>query len=193
MSLRTKFPTTEEKRELSKKLFEKHKPILEQLSIEDPLFIPKMNYYSKPLNCRVVGFFESELKFGKDIYVEFVDRYHQPEDPLRRLYVWKFRDPENLEKDEADERFTKYLVPVTDFVLIGESVPDLDLPWKDADEDSRIVLPVEPKSAKQPSVDNKLSDLPIGEMTIRDIVAILHRKPVSSKDWLNELIKQINQ
>ena len=193
MSLRTKFPTTEEKRDLSKKLFEKHKPVLEKLSVVDPLFLPKMNYYSKPLNCRVVGFFESELKFGKDIYVEFVDRYHQPEDPLRRLYLWKFSNPEELEKDETDDRFTKYLVPVTDFVLIGESVPDLDLPWKDADEDSRIVLPVEPKSAKQLSVDNKLSDLPIGEMTIRDIVAILHRKPVSSKDWLNELIKQINQ
>jgi hypothetical protein len=33
MSLRTKFPTTEEKREIAKKLFEKHKPILKSLQI----------------------------------------------------------------------------------------------------------------------------------------------------------------
>lgn len=193
MSLRTKFPTTEEKRELSKKLFEKHKPVLDSLSVENPLFIPKMNYHYKPLNCRVVGFFESELKFGKDIYVEFVDRYHTPEDPLRRLYVWKFSNIEDLEKDDTDKRFVKYLVPVTDFVLIGESVPDFDVPWKNEPSEPTLPNPNEKTSAKETTVDKRLSDLPIGEMTIRDIVAILHRKPVSSKDWLNELIKQINQ
>jgi hypothetical protein len=137
----------------------------------------------------VVGFFESELKFGKDIYVEFVDRYHAPEDPLRRLYIWKYVNAEHLDTDESDKRFVKYLVPVKDFVLIKQSVPELDLPWKDDPSEPTLKLPEE----KKVTVEKTLSDLPISEMTIKDIVAILHRKPVSDKQWLNELIKQINQ
>ena len=191
MSLRTKFPTTEEKRELSKKLFKKHEPIFKEIGLEDPLFIPKMNYYHKSLNCRVVGFFESELKFGRDIYVEYVDRYHKPEDPLRRLYKWAFSNPEKLEKDDSDKRFIKYLVPVTDFVLIKQSVPELDLPWKDDPNDPIIEKPIE--KTVTASVEKRLSDMPISEMTVKDLVAILHRKPISEKDWLNEIIKQINQ
>ena len=94
--IRTHVPTTEEKRELTKTLFKKHIAIFKKLGIEEPLFIPKMNYYNQSLNCRVVGFFDSELKHGKDIYVEFVDRYHEPEDIERRLYHWKY-DPQYKE------------------------------------------------------------------------------------------------
>jgi hypothetical protein len=33
------------------------------------------------------------------------------------------------------------------------------------------------------------NDAPISDMTIRDLAAILLKKPVSKKEWLNELIK----
>jgi hypothetical protein len=46
-------------------------------------------------------------------------------------------------------------------------------------------LPFENNS--QPVVE----DAPYSEMTIRDYIAIHTGKPVSSKGWLNELIKQI--
>lgn len=175
LGLRTKFPTTEEKKEIAKVLFEKHKSIFDKLGIEDPLFIPKMNYYYQPLNCRVVGFFDSELKHGKDIYVEFVDRYHVPEDVERRLYRWTY-DPqykETLEQDEdAEKKFVKYLVPVTDFVYIeNELIPET----------------IETK------VEKLLTDSPMSEMSIKDFFAILHRKPISEKEWLNELIRELNK
>lgn len=188
MSLRTKFPTTEEKRELTKKLFKKHEPILKGLGVTDPLFIPKMNYYYQPLNCRVVGFFDSELSVGKDIYVEFVDRYHSPEDAHRRLYHWKYDPnyPMSLEQDTSDKRFVKYLVPVTEFRLVEESV--LELPWK---ED--VNEPTLPKKEQKKTVENSLNDMPVSDMTVRDLFAILHRKPISQKAWLNELINDLNK
>lgn len=193
MSLRTKFPTTEEKRELTKQLFKKHEEAFKILGVDKPLFIPKMNYYYQPLNCRVVGFFDSEMSDAKDIYVEFVDRYHRPEDAMRRLYKWTFDSDykTNLEQDTSDKRFVKYIVPVKDFVLIEQSVTELDLPWKEDSSDPIIEKPIE--KTVTTNVEKRLSDLPFSEMTIKDFIAILHRKPMSEKPWLNEIINQLNK
>jgi len=37
---------------------------------------------------------------------------------------------------------------------------------------------------------NPDDDLPISQLTIRDLVAILHKVPVSKKKWLNDIIKK---
>jgi hypothetical protein len=34
-----------------------------------------------------------------------------------------------------------------------------------------------------------MDDAPVSDMTIRDLAAILLKKPVSSKSWLNDLVK----
>lgn len=178
MTLRTQPLSAEEKKEIISTLFLKHKPVFEHLNIENPLFIPKMNYYNQELNCRVVGFFDSELKHAKDIYIEFVDRTFLSEDAERRLYKWTF-DPDykttvTQEYDEV-KKFTKYLIPVTKFILI-----DIE-PLKKHNKPIDI------------NVDKNHNDLPISELTIKDIFAILHKVPVSNKQWLNILIKQLNQ
>jgi hypothetical protein len=154
-----------------------------------------MNYYYQPLNCRVVGFFDSELSVGKDIYVEFVDRFHSPEDPQRRLYHWKYDPnyPISLEQDTSDKRFVKYLVPVKEFHLIEESVMELDLPWKDEAPNLTMKKAVKKEETTTKNVEKSLGDLPFSDMTIKDFIAILHRKPMSDKPWLNDIINQLNK
>jgi len=51
-----------------------------------------------------------------------------------------------------------------------------------------------PKKESNMSLDEvyntEIADIPMSEMTLRDLAAIMLIKPVSAKPWLNELIKQ---
>ena len=51
-----------------------------------------------------------------------------------------------------------------------------------------------PKKESNMSLDEiyntEIADIPVSEMTLRDLAAIMLIKPVSAKPWLNELIKQ---
>jgi hypothetical protein len=64
-------------------------------------------------------------------------------------------------------------VPVDELVLIKEAKKDV----KKKDEDV-FILP------------NANEDLPMDQMTIRDLAAIFLNKPVSTKQWLNDLINK---
>jgi hypothetical protein len=46
-------------------------------------------------------------------------------------------------------------------------------------------------SAKEIELSSQLDkDVPLSEITIRDLAAIMLMKPVSNRPWLNDLIKQ---
>lgn len=163
----------EDKREKLKKLREFHQSTLDKLGASDALFIPKMAYrpYGKTdLHC---GFFASELQKGEDIFTEFVSKDLVPEDPARRLYRWKhnphFAEEYDTTEPTAGTGHVRYLIPVEELTMIkveeDESTSDFDLP-------------------------DPNQDLPIDQMTIRDLAAILLKQPVSQKKWLNELIKK---
>ena len=163
----------EDKREKLKKLREFHQKALDKLGASDALFIPKMAYrpYGKSdLHC---GFFASELQKGEDIFLEFVSKELVPEDPARRLYKWTY-NPHFAEEYDTTEPtqgtgHVRYLIPVDELTLIKtdeeESLNDFELP------DANL-------------------DLPLDQMTIRDLAAILLKQPVSQKKWLNDLIKK---
>lgn len=136
----------------------------------DVVYKPKMCYRPKGKDTQHISFFVSELKAGKDIYTEFVSRDFISEDPTRTLYQWKY-NPNWAEvydsvvgKDGLTER---YLIPVADLVVVPHEEPSND-----------IVL----------ELNNPDLDMPIDQITIRDLFAVLHKKPVSMKSWLNDII-----
>ena len=165
--------TTESNTGLTKKdkiaeLQKKHEHVFEKLGITDPHYIPKM-FFGTPLS---MGLFHRELKDGLDVYTEKVSKSFESEDDTRTLYKWKHNP------DWATAYPTKplihgegvmYLIPFTELKAIVEKKKD----------------PVYDFGLTDPDMD-----LPIDQLTIRDLAAILTGKPVSLKQWLNEIVKK---
>ena len=173
----------EDKKENLKKVKEFHKATIENLGVSDYSLLPKLAYRPTGKTEKYVSFFYSEISKGQDVYLEFTDRNNVPEDPDRTLYLWKFNPhfEEEYEKTEPTEGtgHVRYLVPVDEFKTIKKYSPEA------------IINP--PKETKIPIADFSLpdpeTDPPINEMTIRDLAAIMLAKPVSKKEWLNNIIK----
>jgi hypothetical protein len=147
----------------------KHQPYFEKIGIPDALFIPKTVYGTPP----EVVIFPSEFKKEKDIYVEKTSRDYVSEDPLRALYKLKFKpDYDGLYRATAFGTDCKYHVPFSEF--------------------ERIIVE-EPKVIIDFGLNDPDNDAPISELMIRDIAAILWKKPVSQKKWLNTLISNQKQ
>lgn len=146
----------------------KHQPIFNYLDIADALFIPKMAYKPSGKEEIHVSFFPNELGKQQDIYTEFVSREYAPEDPERTLYKWTF-NPHYNEYELTDQGVTgRYLIPISELTKVEpefnmSSTSELDIPDPEADS-------------------------PINQLTIRDVYAIYHNKPVSHKKFLNEII-----
>jgi len=154
--------TKKEKIDLLK---QKHEPLFEKLGIADALFIPKMIFGSPP----IFYLFPGELKAEKDIFIEKVSKEFEPEDPERTLYKWTFNPHYKTDYDVKPigaSGDTCYIIPYSELTKIEE--------FNEADEFD---------------IPDPTEDLPISELTIRDLAAILTGKPVSFKPWLNKIIK----
>ena len=164
------FSTVKQNENLSKKekieiLLKKHEEVFEKIGESNPLYIPKM-IFGSPL---VLYLFPGELKSEKDIYIEKVSKEYEPEDPERTLYKW------NYNPHYKDDYETKQIGPSNDACYI---IPFSEL----------IKIEVN-NEADEFDIPDPTEDLPISELTIRDLAAILTQKPVSLKPWLNKIIK----
>lgn len=162
------FSTVKQNENLTKKekielLFEKHKELLNKLKISNPVFIPKM-IFGSPL---VFYLFPGELKNESDIYIEKVSKTYEPEDPERTLYKWKYNP-------HLSDYETKNMGPTNEHCYV--------IPFSE-------LIKVELDEADEFDIPDPTEDLPISELTIRDLTAILTGKPVSLKPWLNKIIK----
>ena len=176
MSLSTKV-TSGNRQEKTEDLIKYHDWKFKLLQDDSPLFIPKCAYIPKGMSELHIGFFASEVKKGKDIYTEFTSIDLEPEDPNRTLYKWRFNphyDEEYERTEPAANGHFRYLIPVSELIKIEfdqQEVNQTSL-FPDFDE---IMDPDQ--------------DAPFNQITIRDLAAIMLNKPVSQKQWLNEIIK----
>ena len=164
MSIKTAEKDPKEIREELKKF---HQKKFDDNRIIDPVFIPKMAYKPSGKNELFIAFFPSELKKGVDLYTEFTSRDFTPEDPERKLYKWKYNphyDTEYEKVPNKDGNDHRYLIPVEELVVVTEKA-GFELP--------------DPET-----------DLPLDRLTIRDVAAIFLNKPVSKKQWLNDIINE---
>ena len=155
-----------------------HHDIFKANQIEDALFIPKCAYKPHDKDSLHMGFFPNELQKGQDIYTEFVSMGLEPEDPERTLYKWRFNPHFEEEYELAtsmSSTYERYLIPVSELIKIE---------YPKVIEDTRTGFPDFDNAMMDPE-----NDEPIARMTIKDLAAILLKKPVSDKKWLNKIIE----
>ena len=120
------------RQENTKILMATHLPTFKKLNIIDPLFIAKSAWapLGEPLKMQ---FFPSELKQGKDIYVELSDFNGVSEDPTHTLYKLKhnpfYKEEYVLEQktSKSGNDYEVYVIPMDELVAIdkdsGKEVP----------------------------------------------------------------------
>jgi len=175
--------TPEERKDRLKTLKDFHQETFRELGIADANFIPKLAYKYSGVTEKHIGFFPSEVGKGMDIYIELTSSDLLPEDPERTLYKWRF-NPNYQEEYEALEKdgTTRYMIPVSELILMKNNAPEIIIDQKYK----------EPNKVKEFSFSNadENEDAPISEITIRDYAAIIWKKPISNKNWLNNLINK---
>ena len=169
---------TEERKKRIQDLYEHQMEKFMQENVSEPLFIPKMAYKPATKDEKHITFFASELERAeyyevpKNVYTEFISSEYIPEDPKRTLYKWVFNPHWRTEYDviEATESIQeRYMIPVAELRIVQQAAAQ--------------------KEIKLPSLDLGPTDEPFNMLTIRDLAAIMLKKPVSNKQWLNEIIK----
>jgi hypothetical protein len=161
-----------------------HTELIRDLGITPLDFNMKMPFYDERKRY-VVGIFASEFKKEKGFYFELVTRSLDPVDPERRVY----RVPPSVSFDEEYELNEKgsYLVPLEELRVINPTAVAISKSSAVTSADKRFTTRQEPSVAYM--APSPMEDAPYGEMTIRDFYAIHTGKPVSTKNWLNDLIK----
>ena len=176
--------TTVKKEEINKKVDKKarlqelkefHTPLFEKLGIEDPFFVSAMAHKPRGKDSLYISLFPSQMKKLIDIYIEFTSKDVIPEDVNRTLYKWTYNpfwseEYESVEIEGSTD--SRYLIPVAELTVIAEPKATTVQTFESFDD---IMDPDQ--------------DAPFDQMTIRDFLAILHKKPVSRKKWLNDLLK----
>jgi hypothetical protein len=170
--------TSEERKKRIQDLYEFQMEKFMQEGVSEPLFIPKMAYKPATKDEKHITFFASELERAeyydvpKNVYTEFISSEYIPEDAKRTLYKWIFNPHWRTEYDviEATESIQeRYMIPVSELRIVQQAATV--------------------KEIKLPSLDLGPTDEPFNMLTIRDLAAIMLKKPVSNKQWLNEIIK----
>jgi hypothetical protein len=178
MSLSTK--STLNRQEKTEELLKHHQWKFDLLQEDKPVFIPKCAYVPKGMSEYHIGFFLSEMKKGKDIYTEFTSIELYPEDANRTLYKWRYNPHFEEEYDKTDPLPNgqyRYLVPVAELVKIEFN--------KETSKTDQVNSFPDFDQIMDPDMD-----APFSQMTVRDLAAILLKKPVSHKQWLNDLINK---
>jgi len=176
--LETKVDKPEDRRTRTAELRKAHQEYFDINDISSAKYIGKLAYRPPGKDELFVGFFSNELRGSEDIYVEFTGKNLEIEDPERNLYVWKYNThwEEEYEKtDPGPSGSFRYLIPVAELIKVQKALPK-----------------VEKKAIKTTDIDFELmdpdTDAPFEALTVRDLAAILLKKPVSNKQWLNKLI-----
>lgn len=170
MNVNSKALTKEQRDGVVTALRDFHGPVMKKVSSKNAYFFPKVPYLTSN-GIKVVGLFRSELeRMDEDVFIELISMNYEPLDSKRTLYRHRFNPHFREEYERAPgNTMDRYNVPVD----------ELEVVWKQPDTPAAV--PVDVDSVE----DNHLS-----QMTIRDVAAILLKKPVSTKAWLNTLISQ---
>lgn len=160
--------------------------LIEDLGISPYDFNMKTQFYDEQRRL-VVGIFPSEFKKPKGFYFELIDSDLRPIDPERKVY----RIPQSDSFEEEYELNAKgsYLVPIEELRVVNRSsvaISKYSAVANGPDDDFKVTSQARLNVPKAPA---PMEDAPYSEMTIRDYFAIQTGKPVSTKMWLNDLIR----
>lgn len=182
--------SVKEKRARLTQMKEYHQPTFDRLGIKLPKFIPKWAYVPNGKEELHVAFFENELNHGADTYTEFADRDYMLQNPDKReLYKLRYNPHYATEYERlpaaTEGNNDRFLVPISELILIKSSSQQAEITFEEPELDDSAL-----KTEQDFGLPNPSTDSPFSQMTIRDVAAILWKRPVSQKDWLNKLIKE---
>jgi hypothetical protein len=163
-----------------------HKALIQDLGIPITDFNMKMPFYNSRGEM-VVGIFASEFKKEKGFFFELITRDLEPASAERTVY----RIPPTTTFDdefELNERGS-YLVPLEELRTVNPSSVAISKSSAVTSSDPIFSTGTSTPKVTAYKAPAPIEDAPYEEMTIRDYYAIQTGKPVSTKVWLNELIK----
>lgn len=176
--------TTKDKIEALKK---HHAKTFKALGIESPHFCPKMAYVPSGKREKCVTFFQMEIDSERDVYTEFVSRDYKPEDPERRLWKWKYNPHYKDEYDTTATEPIRYIIPINELELI--TIEEATHEVKKLRTKPTVEKEVDENTIKETLIKDKtIIDIPLSELTTRDLISIIHLVPLSNKGSINELI-----
>lgn len=174
------------KTEILEEMRDYHSGLLEELGVSRLDFQMKMAFYDKQAR-NVVGIFASEFKKEKGFYFELITREFEPLDENRTVYRIPY-NPAFEEEYEMNEKGS-YLVPLEELRMVNPSSVAISGPSALLLDEPKTKMATAPKPSVAYKAPAPIEDAPYSDMTIRDYYAIHTGKPVSTKTWLNELIK----
>ncbi len=171
--------------------------VITDLGISPFDFNMKSQFYDEQGRL-VVGIFPSEFKKPNGFYFELINSDLNPIDPERKIY--RVAPSDSYEEEYALNSRGSYLVPIEELKIVNRSsvaiskmsavtgTDDIFQPGlkKPQTVVNKTQLFSQPEVRKAPAL---MEDAPFSEMTIRDYYAIHSGKPVSARQWLNNLIK----
>jgi len=180
---------TKYKAQKTKEMRDYNADLIADLGISAFDFNMKTQFYDEQRRL-VVGIFPSEFKKTKGFFFELIDSDLNPTDPERKVY----RVPPTPSFEEEYELNSKgsYLVPLEELKVVHRSsvaISKMSAFTGTVDSVFKITEKAREATVNIPKAPSPMEDAPYSEMTIRDYFAIQFLKPVSAKNWLNELIK----
>jgi hypothetical protein len=168
-----------------KEIRDYHSDLIKDLGVS----IYDFNMKTKFLDDRgrfVVGIFASEFKKQKGFYFELIDSNLNPVDSERKVY----KIPFTTSFEEEYELNTKgsYHVPLDELRVVHPASVAISKSSAFTAVDE-VLNSNESALSKVQRAPALMEDCPYSEMTIRDYFAIHTGRPVSAKNWLNDLIK----
>lgn len=166
----------EKKKEILAEMRRFHQPTFDELGVTNPFFICKLSYKHPSKDENIIALFLSEINKGVDVYIEFGDSMYAPQDPERRLYLYRYNPHFETEYEMVNTGgVVRYLVPTSDLIHVKNNPP----------ESQKV------KSEEQTGFEIEHyteADVLLKDATIRDLLAVMTNRPVSAKQWLNDLI-----
>ena len=209
-----------DRKQKEREYFAHHAETFKKLKLASPSFTLKMAFYEKGRFGRNIQLYESELKKGEDLYMEFIDvirdesgaeKDYSPMLEDRPLFKFKA----NLfyeEEYELRERpgYSVYIISASELMMVQPDGTEISYSlYEKRKEEAKKAQDSLPKLQKTLSVfpdfedefipkkeaelefaNTEIADAPLTEMTILDFAAIMLMKPVSARPWLNNLINK---
>jgi len=214
-----------DRKQKEREYFAHHAETFKKLKLASPSFTLKMAFYEKGRFGRNIQLYESELKKGEDLYMEFIDVIRD-ESGAEKDYspmledrpLFKFQaNPFYEEEYELRERpgYSVYIISASELMMVQPDGTEISYSlYEKRKEEAKKAADSLPKLQKTLSVfpdfeeeftkkeeivlDEAPTDLPLeslssstlANISLRDFAAIMLVRPVSDKEWLNDMIKQ---
>lgn len=185
------------KRERLNDLRKYHQPYFNEAGIANAQYLLKTDFTSIQ-NEFVIGVFESEIRTGQDLYIEYADLNNVLKYKDRALYKWRHNphyeeEYVHIDKDLGNNTVSRrYLIPISELEIV---TPHQQPEEKKEEKETIVINPIESEKVNPVNsafiLSNENLDLPYDQMTIRDYAAIHLRTPCSNKVWLNEIINSL--